>query len=680
MQLNRRLLLASLAASAFPAIGRALSIAPHVSRGTLLDVEHVVILTQENRSFDHYFGVMEGVQGFSDRHPAPAPSIDGRTRDVLLQYDGASGGPRWLSPFPLDTTRNFGHMRVESTPHSWDDAQAAWSLGKMDRWPEAKKAHSLGYYSRDDIPFQYALADAFTLCDAYFCSTQTGTNPNRVMLWSGTIDGKAEFGGPCIGNSHDRLPKQGETLEPYRWTTYVERLQAAGVDWRIYQDMADNFTNNPLVGFEAFRKAIAKAPGSNPELVTRGLTTRALAQLKADVLSNSLPQVSYVIATAAGSEHPSPSSPAQGAAYTAQVIEALTANPEVWARTVLLVNFDENDGFFDHVPPPAPPSRDRHGQLRGASTVDLTGEYHDPPRTLGPGPDTAVHRGRPYGLGPRVPMYVISPWSTGGRICSEVFDHTSVIRFLEARFGVVEPNISPWRRAVCGDLTSCFDFSGANAASFSLPETGAIAKRAAAITKRVVPPTPKEPLSAVQQVGFRPACPSVYWLECLMAPTNGDIGLEFVNRGTRAAVFHVYNRLDLESGPLRYTVGAGRRVRAAWPISPAFDLQVMGPEGFHRRFEGTRQGNVSGRLFMRNKALILGLTGHGVVRAGPSARTETIVVQGSQKLTFDWIDANRRYDLVMEQTGSRVEFAGRAPSYIPRLQYANPLIQIEGTV
>jgi phospholipase C len=176
----------------------------------------------------------------------------------------------------------------------------------------------------------------------------------------------------------------------------------------------------------------------------QGLSTRALDALRADVLANRLPQISWVVSTAEGSEHPGPSSPAQGAAYTARVIEALTANPEVWARTVLFINFDENDGFFDHAPPPAPPSADPDlpGGFAGASTVSTQGEYH---RLRAPGAegDDLNLRGRPYGLGPRVPMYVLSPWSRGGRVHSEVSDHTSVIRFMERASAWPSPTSAP---------------------------------------------------------------------------------------------------------------------------------------------------------------------------------------------------------------------------------------------
>lgn len=170
------------------------------------------------------------------------------------------------------------------------------------------------------------------------------------------------------------------------------------------------------------------------------MSTRDLDKLKEDVLADKLPQVSWIVATAEGSEHPGPSSPAQGADYTARVLDALTSNPEVWSKTVLLINFDENDGFFDHMPPPAVPAYESYdadparARLAGASTVDTVGEYH---HNLN-GSDPQYHH-RPYGLGPRVPMYVVSPWSKGGWVNSQVSDHSSVIRFIEARFGVKEP-------------------------------------------------------------------------------------------------------------------------------------------------------------------------------------------------------------------------------------------------
>lgn len=490
-----------------PAIRRALAIPAHRRTGTLADVEHVVILMQENRSFDHYFGTLNGVRGFADRFPIPLSG--GRT--VWPQRNGAG---RVVPPFPLDTAAHFAHMRVTGTPHSWPNAQPAWADGKLDEWPRYKDDHAMGYFRRDDLPFQFALAEAFTICDAYHCSFQGGTNPNRLFLWSGTNDPMARGMGPALTNDYDSVghdPHNG-----YTWRTYAERLQAAGVSWQVYQDMADNFTDNSLAGFRSFRAAYFGEPGSQPALRERGLATRDLDLLAEDVAADRLPAVSWIVATAEGSEHPGPSSPAQGADYTARVLEALTCNPDVWSKTVLFVNFDENDGFFDHVPPPAAPSQltSSPATFAGASTVDTAAEYH---RILPAGidPAGAMPLHKPYGLGPRVPMYVISPWSKGGWVDSEVFDHTSVIRFLEKRFGVREPNISPWRRAVCGDLTSAFDFADPDHGGFleDLPETLELAERARALPSTTTPPTPETPALPSQEEGPRPSRALPYQLE-----------------------------------------------------------------------------------------------------------------------------------------------------------------------
>ena len=542
--------------------------------GSITDVEHIVILMQENRSFDHYFGTLRGVRGFGDPFPIPVPAPPGQERSVWFQRSAA---PPLVAPYHVPAQRAAG------TPHTWPDAQLAWNHGILDAWPVHKHNHAMGHYSQAELPFQFALANTFTICDAYHCSVQAGTNPNRVFAWTGCIDPFAQGHGPVIGNSYDNLgfdPDGG-----YAWTTYPERLQEAGVSWQVYQDLADNYADNPLAGFRSFRAAVAGAPGSDRALKERGMSTRTLDQLRADVLAGALPHVSFIVASAEGSEHPLPSSPAQGAHYTAAVLQALTADPAVWSRTVLLLMFDENDGYFDHAPPPAPPASG--APEAGGSTVTTAGEYHV--HASAEETESAALMQRPYGLGPRVPMYVISPWSRGGWVNSQVFDHTSVIRFIERRFGVMEPNISPWRRAVCGDLTSCFDFTRPDDTPFmdALPATAALAAQARLQQPDQVVAAPALPAWPVQQSGTRRSRALPYALQVHDAVGADTIELAFVNHGAQGAVFHVYDKGRLEQAPRRYTVEAGKELRGHWPLAGSYDLWVLGPHGFHRHFRGT---------------------------------------------------------------------------------------------
>lgn len=666
--LTRRSVLGAAALASLPAsIARAAAIAPDVRSGTIADVEHVVILMQENRSFDHYFGTLRGVRGFDDRFPIPLAPVAGKPRSVMEQLDHPEAGQdRLTGPFHLDTRALFDLMRVEGTPHNWTDAQAAWDEGRMGQWPVAKSLRAMGHYKREDIPFQFALAEAFTICDAYHCSIQTGTNSNRLFLWSGTNGPDGTQGGPSIGNSHDNFPDKGGDPRDYLWDTVPERLQAAGIDWRIYQDMADNFTDNPLVGFRNYRQAW-RGEGHR-ELKDRALTTQALDRLRADVAADKLPQVSWIIADAQSSEHPGPSSPAQGALYTAKVLDALTANPRVWARTALLIMFDENDGFFDHVPPPAPPSLAADGSALGGSTVDLAGEYHRHAAQGDEKVDLPELRGRPYGLGPRVPLYVVSPWSRGGWVNSQVFDHTSVIRFLERRFGIREDNISPWRRAVCGDLTSAFDFSAPDRSPFgSLPDPTGDAMRAGKVEGQPDPLPPLYGPVARQEPGVRRSRALPYRLDVTERMDQRGIALRFAAEGA-GAVFHVYDRKALTSPPRRYTVDAGNAIEGvwAWDANGKYDLWVLGPNGFHRHYTGHREmahlalssraSPLSLALQVSDPDVALRMT--ALTLASPFA--EETPFQGKTSISLRAM--NGWYDVTLETTGPapwRRRLAGR---------------------
>ncbi|AOK28089.1 MULTISPECIES: phosphocholine-specific phospholipase C [Burkholderia] len=562
-------------------IRRALAIPAASRTGTIRDVEHIVVFMQENRSFDHYFGHLRGVRGYNDRFPIPLPN----GKPVWYQPSKADPGKPVL-PFRLNTLTTSAQC-IGDLDHSWYKTHAAIDGGRYDQWPANKTDMTMGYHVREDIPFHYALADAFTVCDHYFCSLPGPTHPNRSYLMTGTVDPTGKFGGPLLDNNDyvdGDVPPQYQLLS---WTTYPERLEAAGISWQIYQQgttwvdpLNGNYGTNILQNFANF---IDAKPGSS--LYQRAQTVRTLDDLKADVLANKLPQVSWLLPPAAFSEHPK-YTPAYGANYTSHILDALTANPDVWRKTVLFIMYDENDGFFDHIVPPQPPTT----RAQGLSTVTVDGEIHNVVNPGRGGQYTAD--GLPYGLGPRVPMTIVSPWTKGGFVCSEVFDHTSVIRFIAARFGINEPNITPWRRTVCGDLTSAFDFRTPDATLPPLPDTSnyrSIADQLCSTKPAPSVPAAPSPVDP-QEPGVRPARALPYELHVNARVRGGTtLRIEFANRGKQGAHFYVYatNRGD---GPWRYTVGAHATLHDEFDLSAtngAYAFTVYGPNGFVRTFAGT---------------------------------------------------------------------------------------------
>jgi phospholipase C len=186
---------------------------------------------------------------------------------------------------------------------------------------------------------------------------------------------------------------------------------------------------------------------------------------------------------------------------------------------------------------------------------------------------------------------VVSPWSTGGYVCSEVFDHTSIIRFMESRFGVRESNISPWRRAICGDLTSAFDFGLTREEPARLPDTGGYQPTDKNRHNSFVPVPPANQALPKQERGSRPARPLAYvpLVDAAVTSAQGHIALTFSGGAAAGACFHVTagNRAD---GPWSYTAEAGRKISGSWDTAAthgAYDLTVHGPNGFLRAFEGS---------------------------------------------------------------------------------------------
>jgi phospholipase C len=414
------------------------AVAASPEHGRLRDIEHVVILIQENRSFDHYFGTYSGVIGFDDR-----------TNPSVFHQRGVNG--KQLHPFHLDT------VCIADITHDWQPQHLSWNGGRMDGFLRTHETfdapinginpgpQTMGYYTRHDLPFYFGLAERFTICDRYHCSVLGPTDPNRLMSMSATIDPAGTHGGPLVVTNTPLDARKNL----FSWTTMPERLSAHGVSWKVYQDPGGGIFDNVMTYFKQCR------PGT--DLYARGVSTTYPADFLSDLSANRLPKVSWILLGIGDSEHPAQSNPHAGEMGVRQLLQSIVAHPDIWRKTALFITWDENGGFFDHVRPPTPPKGTK-------------GEYLTAP--LLP-TDSAGIRG-PIGLGFRVPMLVVSPFSRGGLVCSDVFDHTSTLRFLETRFGVKVPNLSSWRRKVTGDLTSAFNFAARpNSSIPQLPQPGA---------------------------------------------------------------------------------------------------------------------------------------------------------------------------------------------------------------
>ncbi len=716
--------------SSLPAsIQRAIAINPEAG-STFMDAEHIVFLMQENRSFDHCFGTLQGVRGFNDPRIISLPGND----PVWLQTN--KNGKKYV-PFHLDINDTKATW-MGGLPHSWKDQTDARNDGKYNKWLEAKQPGkeykdmplTMGYYNREDIPFYYALADAFTVCDQNFCSSLTGTTTNRTFFWAGKI--RAEPGAPADVRNSDLYYNREANYK-----TFPEILEENGISWRVYQNEISvqtelegdaeswlaNFTDNNLEWFSQyhvrFHKAhidfLKKRTGELPDEIAalqvdlkkanknhakkiqkkidqkqqqlekykketvmwskenfeklsgyeknlhkNAFTTnvndsdyhkvetftyddngteRNILLPKGDVLhrfreevnNGKLPTVSWLVAPQNFSDHPS--APWFGAWYVSEVLDILTKNPDVWKKTIFILNYDENDGYFDHIPPFTAP---RPGDLNSGKVsdgIDTAPEYVTLQEELSRDTvDKEDARESPVGLGYRVPMLIASPWTRGGWVNSEVFDHTSTLQFLEKFLSkktgkeIKETNISDWRRTVTGNLTSAF--RPYNDETIILPE---FLGRDAFVEKIYNAKFKKLPtdfralhkdeidelkndlfgssLLPLQEAGVRNSCALPYELTA-----NGELsddkkkfeiifsaGNELFGLGSAGAPFNVYapgkyasgetgRKLYQEVKAWSYAVRAGDELKAEWPLENfekgSYHLRVYGPNGFFREFSG----------------------------------------------------------------------------------------------
>jgi len=707
-----------------PAIQKALAINPELG-STYLDAEHVVILMQENRSFDHCFGTLQGVRGYNDPRAIRLPD----QKPVWLQTDAVGNT---YSPFRLDI-KNTKVTWMGSLPHSRASQVDANNHGKYDKWLTAKRSANksysdmpltMGYYTREDLPFNYGMADAFTVCDQSFCSAMTSTTPNRSFFWTGKIT-----------HDQDGLPKANIRNDDYTygdmpWETFPELLEQNNIPWTFYQNDLScgggfvkeerawlaNFGCNLLEFFKAYNvkfsdryiKNLQKQAEELPDQINKlqektpsdeGTTLRVresirkkqetldnarselskwnqnsyaklsdkekslynrafvinsadphfrniaeltyndggeerkatvpkgdlLHQFRTDVNSGKLPTVSWLAGPENFSDHPT--APWYGAWYVSEVLDILTKNPEVWKKTIFIVTYDENDGYFDHIPPFSIPDAKIPGTGKCTAGIETEIEYVRLENEIKQGVPKNQAREGAIGLGFRVPMLIASPWSRGGKVCSEVFDHTSTLQFLETfvnkkcNKNIKLGNISQWRRTICGDLTSAFTpYNGAPLEAIPFlnrdknVETifNAQFKQEPSAYKKLsssdIAQSSAQSLPlAIQEKGIRPSTALPYQLythgslstdkksfELKMAASNEAFGEK-----AAGSPFTVYAPVKYNNGAKEeisrnwhFAVAAGDNLAYAWPLdafeNDQYRLRVHGPNGFYREFTGSK--------------------------------------------------------------------------------------------
>lgn len=723
------------------AVQRAMAI-PAAPGTTFYDAEHVVMLMQENRSFDHCFGTMKGVRGFNDPRAITLPDQN----PVWLQPD--KHGNRF-APFRFDI-KDTKATWMSGTPHSWENQVDARNDGKYNNWIEAKRPGkeyynlplTMGYYSREDLPFYYALADAFTVCDQHFCAALTGTTTNRSYFWTGKTHG-ADGEKAKVRNGELTYGKEGT------WRTFPELLENNEISWKVYQNelsittelegetesLLANFTDNNLEWFAQFgarfhpehylflQKREKELPGeiaglkeklagnpSNLEELEKELKEKEeglaylevylqkwnaaefeklsnhdknlhkkafqtntgdpnyhnteklsyqengedretlipkgdiLYQFRKDVREGTLPTVTWLVAPQKFSDHPS--APWYGAWYASEVMNILTEDPEVWKKTIFIINYDENDGYFDHVPPFVPPNpHEPNGKM--SDGLSSAGEFVTKEEEIKDGFKPEDARTSPVGLGYRVPLIIASPWSRGGWVNSEVCDITSTIQFLETFLSkktgkkIEETNISSWRRTVSGDLTSAFrpyndeKFKHAepvnqeefvkqiyNAKFKNLPTN--FIKLSEEEARNAAQNQANSAIFAVQEQGTKPSNALKYDLHAdgkvssdgkkfiiTFIASQDTFGKDALGSGFNVYAPGNYRNPDTKAfEPVKtwaFAVKSGDSISYEWPISEFengdYHLRVYGPNGFYREFKGASTASnieVSGKPVLKN--------------------------------------------------------------------------------
>jgi phospholipase C len=461
-----------------------------------------------------------------------------------------------------------------------------WNKGLMNQWNVARVAgYGMSHFDRSDLPYYYELADAFTVGDQHFQSTLTQTCPNRMHLFAGSNNNLWNRKERGSSNETLMMLDNTEPVPGWDWPTMAETLEDAGVSWKVYME-EDNFDDNGFAWFKNFQEAKAGNPLYDKGMV-RVNTNDLVKSFESDVKRNVLPQVSWLIAPANQSEHAT-NHPAAGEDLSARLLRVMQDNPDVYKKTAFIINYDEGGQFFDHLVPPTPNLNSNDGKSTVTTLGEITTETY-----------VDVPPGNPIGLGFRVPLIIVSPWTrvNGGAVYSEVVDHTSIIQFIEKRFKVKCPNISPWRRAITGDLTHAFDFNSAPDYSWPLlPDTSNYVEEAERECADL--PSPKVPIKQAmpsQEEGTKlaRALPYKFEIEDSVSSDGKSITLKMKNVGTLGVVFHVYDYAtsngETMAPPKKYTIEAGKELDDVWESvngTATFNLGLYGPNGFVRMYKG----------------------------------------------------------------------------------------------
>ncbi|ANH81005.1 phospholipase C, phosphocholine-specific [Niabella ginsenosidivorans] len=793
---------------------KALAIDP-APGSTFLDAEHIVILMQENRSFDHCFGSLQGVRGLNDPRVITLPD----QKPVWFQTNDKN---ETYGPFRL----NIKESKVTwmgSLPHSRPSQVDAFNSGKYDKWLQSKKSGNakyaqmpltMGFYTREDLPFNYGMADAFTICDQNFCSAMTSTTPNRSFFWTGNIRDHDD------GYPRDNIRNDNFAHAKMTWKTFPELLSENNISWKFYQNEIScgggfkgeerswlaNFGCNLLEFFKAYnvkftpyyienlKKQVERLPGeinklqeespSSDEAAQRiknalikkqqaldnataelkqwsaenfnKLTDeqkqlfynafvnnkgdknyRSLSQLKytdggkervvtvpagdvfyqfrKDVDAGKLPTVSWFAGPQNFSDHPS--APWYGAWYVSEILDILTKNPEVWKKTIFIVTYDENDGYYDHVPPFSICDNNKPGTGKCSAGIDTEIEHVRLEYELKQGIAKKQAREAPVGLGFRVPMIIASPWSRGGKVCSQLFDHTSTLQFLETfvnqkyKKNIHFDNISAWRRTICGDLTAAFSpFDGKPVervpflkrdafvetifnAQFK-QEPGNFNQLSAGDLQKVIENPAALAFMPQQEKGTRPSLSLPYELyadgKLSKDKKHFEVvlkaGNQFFGKKAQGSPFTAYAPVNYKEGDAAevcrnwsFAVKAGDALQYEWPVrsfdNNSYHLRIHGPNGFYREFKGTaddpdfelgcayetdNKGKPTGNLLLKlNSSAPVSIEIADNAYKNATLRKQ---VSGAQNVVLNLDKSGGWYDFSVKITGSNAfekRYAGR---------------------